>query len=188
MIDHITHKVCTKCKLDKLLEAFSKGSKLGDRQQWCKQCKSTYYVTLYYPNNKDNICARNKIYNSSLEIKAYVSNRNRIYYGLPINLAKRMYRSAKGRAKKLGVVFNLTSEYIYSILPDPLVCPVFGMRLSIGSGNSKDNSPTIDRICPELGYIKGNITIMSSLANRIKSNATVEQIYSVIRWLERQHD
>ena len=36
-----------------------------------------------------------------------------------------------------------------------------------------------DRIIPELGYVEGNLVIVSDLANRIKTNATPEQIIKV---------
>ena len=42
-----------------------------------------------------------------------------------------------------------------------------------------DYSPSIDRIIPELGYVKGNVQIICMLANRIKSNATPDQVIQV---------
>ena len=49
----------------------------------------------------------------------------------------------------------------------------------IGTRASSDNSPTLDRIVPELGYIKGNVWVICQLANRIKTNATADQILAV---------
>ena len=82
--------------------------------------------------------------------------------------------STKTRAKKLKVPFNLTPQYIRSIMTD--ICPVLGIPLERGVGTSTDNSPTIDRIIPELGYVEGNVMIISKLANQIKSSATPTQI------------
>ncbi len=41
------------------------------------------------------------------------------------------------------------------------------------------NSPSFDRIIPTRGYTKGNVIIISNRANRIKSDATVEELERV---------
>ena len=86
--------------------------------------------------------------------------------------------SIKTRARRLKVPFNLTVAYIRSIYAD--TCPVLGIPLtrSVG-GSSTDNSPTLDRIIPHLGYVEGNVMVISKLANQIKSSATPEQIQRV---------
>lgn len=48
-----------------------------------------------------------------------------------------------------------------------------------------DDSPSIDRIIPELGYTKGNIRVISNRANLLKSNATIEELQKVINDLRR---
>ncbi len=86
--------------------------------------------------------------------------------------------STKSRARRLKVPFNLTVEYIKAIYTD--TCPVLGISLTrtIG-GPSTDNSPTLDRIIPHLGYVEGNVMVISKLANQIKSSATPEQVQRV---------
>jgi hypothetical protein len=93
--------------------------------------------------------------------------------------------SIKTRAKKLGVPFNLTVGYLRSIMTD--TCPVLGIPLmsSIGGTGPTDNSPTIDRIIPELGYVEGNVMVVSKLANQIKSSATPSQIQMVAEFYSR---
>jgi len=39
-----------------------------------------------------------------------------------------------------------------------------------------DSNSSIDRIVPELGYIKGNVQVISRLANQTKNSATKEQL------------
>ena len=39
-----------------------------------------------------------------------------------------------------------------------------------------NNSPSLDRDNPKLGYIPGNVMMMSNLANKMKNNATHEQL------------
>lgn len=86
--------------------------------------------------------------------------------------------SIRARAKKKGIPFNLTLEDLLDI---PDVCPILGLKLERNLGNTfpSNNSPSVDRIVPELGYVKGNILIISNLANKIKQDATPEQIIKV---------
>jgi hypothetical protein len=96
------------------------------------------------------------------------------------NLRNQMYSNAKGRAKKQSIPFTITKEDI--IIPD--LCPVFNIRLEWGIGLGKtDNSPSLDRIIPEKGYIKGNIVVISWLANRLKNNATLAQLEQVCNYI-----
>jgi hypothetical protein len=91
-----------------------------------------------------------------------------------------MLANAKIRARRAGVPFNI----IEADLEIPSHCPALGIPLFIGDGVAGPNSPTLDRIRPELGYTRGNVIIISGLANAIKSSASSEQIYAVAHWLQ----
>jgi hypothetical protein len=86
-----------------------------------------------------------------------------------------LHRTAKDRAKKQGLPFDLA--YTDIIIPD--VCPLLNIPIKQTRGSFCDNSPTLDRIIPALGYTKKNVWVISNLANRIKTNATPEQIITV---------
>jgi hypothetical protein len=88
---------------------------------------------------------------------------------------KSLLRSADRRAKSRGIPFNLTESDI--VLPD--TCPVLGLPLFYGSRQLKDNSPTIDEIVVGKGYVPGNILIVSWRANRLKSDASLEEIQRI---------
>jgi hypothetical protein len=45
----------------------------------------------------------------------------------------------------------------------------------------------LDRIIPELGYVPGNVKIISMRANRIKTNATIEDIKNVLLYLKEHY-
>ena len=49
-----------------------------------------------------------------------------------------------------------------------------------------DNSPNLDRIFPKKGYVPGNVRVISQRANRIKSDATVEEMRAVLRDMQKQ--
>lgn len=78
------------------------------------------------------------------------------------------------RATREGLPFNLDIE---DITP-PELCPIFGIPLlhRKGKRGAGDNSPSVDRIIPEKGYVKGNVVVISNRANRIKQDATIEEL------------
>lgn len=90
----------------------------------------------------------------------------------------------KYTAKKQNVPFDLDIEYLQQIKTD--VCPVFKTIFvwhRIGLGQMNDESPTLDRVMPLLGYIRGNVVWISAKANRIKQNVTEKELYAVADWL-----
>jgi len=89
--------------------------------------------------------------------------------------AQTIYYSAQRRARKKGVPFEIEISDI--VIPE--YCPVLGIKLEVASGYAQDNSPSLDRIIPALGYVKGNILVISYKANTIKSNATVDELRKV---------
>ena len=101
-----------------------------------------------------------------------------------------MYKGALQRARKDRIPFDIDIEYLKSIKTDR--CPIFDMELSwgkIGEGhkNMAESSPSLDKIKPEYGYIKGNVCIISSLANTIKHNVGYEELYKVADWLYEKY-
>ena len=94
--------------------------------------------------------------------------------------------SAKRRAKRDNVPFSITGEYLLSIATDE--CPVFHTPFEwgisgLGQGNAKPNGPTLDRIEPNLGYVEGNVAFISSRANRLKDDGTMQEHYDIADWI-----
>jgi hypothetical protein len=98
------------------------------------------------------------------------------------DLRRFLLSSAKYRAKKKNLPFNIHKEDIS--IPDK--CPVFSIPIRYSEGGKTDNSPTIDRIDNTKGYIKGNIVVVSFKANRIKSNATLEELQNLVNFYTQQ--
>jgi hypothetical protein len=97
------------------------------------------------------------------------------------NPIKHLLYAAKQRATKAGLPFDLVEEDIII----PKTCPVLGIPLVFNNSTTSDNSPSLDRIFPELGYISGNVRLISFKANRIKTNATVNEMEKVLKYMQR---
>jgi hypothetical protein len=96
------------------------------------------------------------------------------------NLAKYLLSSAKARALAAGIEFALEPEDLVV----PAHCPVFGFAMSYGTGRGRtDASYSIDRFDNGLGYVRGNVAVISWLANRLKNDATLSQLERVAAWM-----
>ncbi len=95
--------------------------------------------------------------------------------------AKWLYHISKARARRKGTEWDLQITDIIV----PCKCPVLGVKLKRNVGCGGSDSATIDRINPRKGYVKNNIAVISALANRIKSNATHEEIEKTFKWLKK---
>jgi len=94
-----------------------------------------------------------------------------------------MLQTAKRTARNNKLPFDLTAEYLESIYPADNKCPVFGFEMEISKqGESRDKSPSLDKIVPEMGYVIGNVTIVSLKANRMKNNGTLEDLKKVLEY------
>lgn len=93
-----------------------------------------------------------------------------------------MLKHAKRNAKEKNVPFDLREEDI----PVSSYCLVLGMPLKVGDGRRTDASPSLDRIVPERGYVRGNVRVISWRANNLKSNATIEELRAVLQYMERE--
>lgn len=96
--------------------------------------------------------------------------------------ALRVYHAARTRAKKTGLPFDLDRDHIFSLCVTH--CPALGLELTYNATGTPPNCASLDRIRPELGYVRGNVVVVSYLANTIKQNATAAEVAAVARWME----
>lgn len=98
-----------------------------------------------------------------------------------------MVTTARIRASKENLPFDIDADYIKSIFPCDWKCPVFQLSLSISTkGQSRDNSPSLDKLIPALGYIKGNCVVISLKANRMKNNGTLQELEQLVVYLREK--
>lgn len=98
-----------------------------------------------------------------------------------------MIKGAKSRALKKNIRFDLSALYLYELYNFvlPLKCEVFeNLNLNYYNqiaGQMKD-SPSLDRIKPELGYTKGNVRIISHKFNAYCSDMDIESCINVLKY------
>lgn len=94
---------------------------------------------------------------------------------------RRLFKSLENRAKNNNIPFDLD----YSDIVWPSHCPVFNVPLEYDClENAKDNSASFDKVVPKLGYVKGNVRIISHRANWLKQDSTIEQLENIIRYMK----
>lgn len=154
-------KLCKKCNTTKILGDFhyDSGSSDGHRT-YCKVC-SIKDACVWSLNNKEK--RNNTVRNRRAKDKL----------GSILSLARQ-------RARNNNLEFSLTREDV-SI---PETCPVLGIEIKCANNKLLDSSPTIDRIDSSLGYIKGNVLVISWRANRLKSDATISEVRCILKYME----
>jgi hypothetical protein len=93
------------------------------------------------------------------------------------HLKEHMLAVAKYRSKRDSIPFSITVDDI--IVPE--TCPLLGIKLYRGSTSKNDNSPSLDRKVNSIGYIPGNVWVISRKANTMKNDATPEELRSLAR-------
>lgn len=92
------------------------------------------------------------------------------------NPEKYLWRTAKSRAQKKGIPFSITVEDI--AIPEK--CPALGTPFK----RCTQQAASLDRVVPALGYVPGNVQVISRRANTIKHNASAKEIRAVGDWLQ----
>ena len=87
-----------------------------------------------------------------------------------------LWYNARVRAKKLGVPISITPEDIKRVIPLDNRCPITRCLFE-RAPQFHPNSMSLDRVIPDLGYIQGNICVISQYANRLKMNCTDSDVF-----------
>lgn len=97
-----------------------------------------------------------------------------------------LWETARRRAQRKFVDFDITVEDLEAAWPADGRCPVLGLVLQRGRGFTQDQSPTVDRLNPDWGYVPGNVVIMSHRANRAKGNLRAAELEKIAVWMRAQ--
>ena len=137
----------------------------------CSSCKKVKDATDFY---KD----KTKSHGLSSRCKE-CSGKARLAYQRD-NLEVVMFTSARKRARKKGLDFDITVDDI--VIPHR--CPCLDIVLKANEEFASDSSPSLDRIDSSKGYTKDNIWVVSKRANTIMSNATPAELHLIAARLD----
>jgi hypothetical protein len=104
--------------------------------------------------------------------------------------AKLMRNGMSARSKAKGLPFDgayFTSSRLVDWFLQTPACPCCGVALDYGykfTGCPANNSPSIDRLWPERGYVQGNVAILCWRCNNLKRDATPEELEKVVAWMK----
>jgi hypothetical protein len=160
---NLTSKTCFTCGEEKPVNKFPTRKKTlkttGEtKEYYLRNCWSCHGKADYYrrKQNPDFVKKKNAYYLSYLRKDKTMS----------------MLYTAKHKSKREGIPFNLDKSDLFM----PELCPLLGIKLNCDNTIVSDSSPSLDRIFPDKGYVKGNVWIISNKANTMKNSATVEEI------------
>lgn len=87
-----------------------------------------------------------------------------------------MLSSAKHRAKKVGRKFEIDEDHLCGLwVRQNQQCALTGDSMATEMGAGKDKV-SIDRVDPAKGYVKGNIQLVTTVANTLKLDLRQEEL------------
>jgi hypothetical protein len=154
-------------------------------------------TTEWYRKNPDKAKEHNKKYLSDPENLAkykeykaqwYQENKKRKKEQLQ-DKTKTPYEHVKKaiQNRKNVVKGRLDFDICVDDLKIPTHCPILGIELTFGKGiKVRETAATLDRIDSSKGYVKGNVQIISYRANRIKNDASLEELIKIGEWAKNE--
>jgi hypothetical protein len=97
-----------------------------------------------------------------------------------LNIARYLIRNARKRAKEKGLDCTIRPADIHV----PERCPILDVPLEKNRGQWKNNSFSLDRVDSSMGYVPGNVRVISWWANYLKSNLTLEQVENMVKYMK----
>ena len=186
-------KICPRCKEAKSLDHFHASKNSPDGHVcFCKSCMKGYVSSRYqklktescktYPDYKMcRKCGEEKA-KSNFVPHPFTKDGLSAWCGACMNKyrikrrkddpQKALWSQAKARSRARGIPFDINIDDV--VIPER--CPVFGIEWRSGSN---DTVPSLDRIVPEKGYVKGNVVVVSMRANRMKSEASIQELQTL---------
>lgn len=153
-------KRCFKCKTFKLVEEFSKNRSTFDGyQKVCKNCFSNYdSVKRGYKKKSDNL---------KIDLELYLANK---------------ISTLNKKCKLKNLDFDLVKGDIYELFKKQNgLCYYTGIEIKHNRGCSQYDSISVDRLDPNIGYVKSNIVLASYNINSLKGMMTESEFKEYLK-------
>jgi hypothetical protein len=162
-------KKCTKCQRLLPIGEFTKNKNQPDGYFYrCKECENKRKKEFYYSG-----------YNKIMSEKQPSRREYTKTYFNNMDIFKLRFRTAKQRARKSGLEFNITLEHILSLYEKQnRICYISGVELSLEKHSPRTVS--LDRIDSSKGYVIGNVVLCTDFINRSKSDYTIDEFKELI--------
>jgi len=170
------------------IENFSRKSSASDGlRNACKKCEAQYKRQWLENGGKEK---NRQMYRRWWENGGKEKKQSYVKSNPVKTITACLVSGARNRVKDKNIPFDIDLDYVRSMVGENAEfashCPVFDIPLDWSRirGNGRGalpNSPSLDRIDPERGYVKGNVWIISHRANTIKNNATHEELKLVTK-------
>lgn len=185
-------KQCRSCGEQKPFSDFSKQSRgIGGVRARCKPCEVAIQSQMRKDNPLSAEAARRGSRKNAHSLKGRVRRESFNRHDREERPGYYMWLRARNRAAKKGIEFTISP----SDITIPEVCPVFGIKMVVAKGyyqnprgGGAEESFSLDRIDNDYGYIPGNIAVISWYANRLKGDASIEQLEQIVSWMKSQKE
>jgi len=166
-------QTCGKCGETKPADEFSidRYRKSG-RKHECRACVSKHFAKWMAT---DGYTKRLKTAKSTRDALKKTNPR--------LRWAQMAKNAANARAKAKGIEMSLTVDWLLENAPDK--CPLLEIPLNYTRSDMGRDSPAVDRKDNLRGYSMDNCWVISSHANRIKTDATVSELLTFAKNLEK---
>lgn len=153
-------KKCKKCDKQLPTSSFGKDKSQKDKlSRFCKKCKAQYSKLAEW---------RRDVKEEAIMAKE----------GIAPRFAQDRISLYKARAKKMKLNFNLTSDYLIELWKiQSGLCAYTKKKMILGRGSFHFYSPSLDKLNPSEGYVKGNVAWCLHGVNCFKQTLSLEEFY-----------
>lgn len=157
-------KLCNKCKERKERSCFTKDrNKKDGLSTLCRDCRNKYQKELRA---------------SRPDVVEGIKLRNERIYATPKGRAKSLYRAMLKRSVRYDENVDFDVEFIEEKIRNGF-CEVTGEEFTLDS--NEPNSPSIDRVVPDVGYIKDNVRVVTKRFNFLKREMSDLELYEICK-------